>query len=169
MLRFYLAFFLSLSLELPSFGGSSQESFMELCLKRDTLPEVQRDFIDFLMTSGQCGPSLRRLEKIPILYFKDTYVEWSLLKEAESVHSLHLNSYDLESLDFLRGMRKLKNLIFEKINFSQSVDMMVLKQLPRLKTITIISSNLSDKQRYFLSRLPGIELKFAKKRSVFPS
>lgn len=152
---------------LPLKGEVSHESFMELCFKKDSLPEHQRDFIDFLMTSNKCGHSLKRLEKIPILYFKDTYVEWSLLKEAKSVHTLHLCSYNLDTLVFLRGMSNLKHLVFEKINFSDSVDFMVLKQLPQLRSITIVASSLSDNQRFFLSGLSGIELKFTKKKSSF--
>lgn len=146
---------------------SSDQGFMELCLKKDSLPEPQRDFIDFLMTSNQCGRSLRRLAKVPILSFKDTYVDWTLLKEAKSLRTLRLNSYKLETLNFLRGMSKLKNLVFENIHFSHSVDLMVLKQLPQLRSITIISSKLSDEHRLFLSHLPGIELQFTKKKSNF--
>ena len=158
-----------LSIKLQAFEEYAQESFMDLCLRKDSLPEAQRDFIEFLMSSNHCGSSLRQLEKIPMLYFKETYVEWSLLREAKSLHTLHLNSYEFESLDFLRGMRKLKNITFERIRFSPSVDLMVFKQLPMLKSITIVASNLSARQRLFLSRLPGIELRFVKKSQVFPS
>ena len=149
---------LSLALSLFSVCSSllyaaPQDSFIDLCQKRESLPEEQRDFIDFLMTSNKCGHSLRILEKIPILYFKDTYVEWSLLKEAKSLHTLHLNTFRLESLNFLRGMSQLKELILEKVDLSSSADLMVLKQLPHLRTITIVASSLSEEQRFFLSRL----------------